>query len=99
MIQLRDTIICIHDQRLKKDRLGCPLIKGESYQVLGLKACFCGDVFVDVGLILDPNRFEISCGCRRIVGGGIWWFDARRFGTQSVITNYETKNIAFVSLN
>lgn len=88
MFSLHDTVICHNARRLPNDRLRCPLIKGTEYQIIGLKACACGAIFIDVGLSLDPARFEISCGCRRIIRGGTWWFDARRFKEEIVIRKY-----------
>ena len=88
MFDLHDIIICRNARRLPKDRLGSPLIKGAEYQVVGLKACSCGAIFVDVGLILDPARFEILCGCQRVYADGTWWFDARRFVSKTVAVEH-----------
>lgn len=86
MFSLSDTITCIDNSRLPRDLLACPLTVGQDYEVLGLKKCRCGEVFVDVGLALTTDKYEIMCHCRRKVGTGTWWFDAKRFSVKGRAT-------------
>lgn len=79
MFSLSDLVICVNNTRLATDLLACPLILGQEYEVLGLKKCRCGEVFVDIGLALTSDKYDIVCTCKRRVNEGTWWFDAKRF--------------------
>lgn len=79
MIQLGQTILCVNNRTLRTDILRCPLRIGTDYRVQGLRQCRCGAIFVDVGISLDRERFQVVCGCQAVYDDGIWWFDVKRF--------------------
>jgi hypothetical protein len=79
MITLGQTILCINNRTLRTDILRCPLVMGTEYRVQGLRQCRCGAIFVDVGISLDRERFQVVCGCQAVYDDGTWWFDVKRF--------------------
>lgn len=80
MFSLGDTITCINDSRLGPDLLACPLRMGMDYRVQAMKLCKCGQVYVDIGLSLSSDHYDVVCdACSRRFNDGIWWFDANRF--------------------
>ena len=79
MITLGQTILCVNNHTLRTDILRCPLRIGAEYRAQGLRQCRCGAIFVDVGIFLDRERFEIICGCQAVYDDGTWWFDVKRF--------------------
>ena len=79
MFSLSDKIVCVNNSNLPDDILACPLILGVKYEVCGLKRCPCGHIFVDVGLSIARERYDVVCACKRRMQDGTWWFDAKRF--------------------
>ena len=79
MIQLGQTILCVNNRTLRTDILRCPLLIGTEYRAQGLRQCRCGAIFVDVGISLDRERFQVVCGCQTVYDDGTWWFDVKRF--------------------
>ena len=86
MIQLGQTILCINNHTLRTDILRCPLVMGMEYSVHGLRQCRCGAIFVDVGITLDRERYDVVCRCGRLYDDGTWWFDVKRFRPPEVDT-------------
>jgi hypothetical protein len=86
MIQLSLIVICVNNVTLRTDILRCPLMLWTEYRVEGLKRCACGAIFVDVGITVDRERYDVVCQCGRIYNDGTWWFDVRRFRQAEVDT-------------
>ena len=80
MITVGDTLICVNNNSLMPDLLSCPLkLKGE-YKAMAIRQCPCGVVYVDIGLSISAQKYDIVCDtCTRRFNDGIWWFDANRF--------------------
>jgi len=79
MISLGDTIICVDVRSHPADLLAIPLKEGQEYQCLGMKQCKCGAKFVDIGLSVSSNKYDVVCNCQRRFNDGIWWFAIERF--------------------
>ncbi|HLI93230.1 MAG TPA: hypothetical protein VKU83_06460 [Puia sp.] len=80
MITVGDILICTNNGQLQPDLLACPLILTREYEVIAMKRCRCGVVYVDIGLSLSAEKFDIVCdACARRFNDGIWWFDVKRF--------------------
>jgi hypothetical protein len=84
MFSLSDTIICVNNSPLDSDLLACPLVLGQSYEVMGLKKCRCGVVYVDIGLSLSIDNYHVKCACGKRYIDGTWWFSAARFRLPAV---------------
>jgi hypothetical protein len=99
MIQLGQTILCINNRTLRTDILCCPLLIGSDYRVQALRQCRCGAIFVDVGISLDRERFQVICGCQVVYDDGIWWFDVKRFRPATAdVFLWEKEEIGFEQL-
>lgn len=80
MFPLGDTVICIIAGQHRADEIPVPIGLHKVYNVEGLKKCpGCGAHFVDVGLTLNPDQFDIVCNCGFRFNDGIWWLSDRRF--------------------
>jgi hypothetical protein len=100
VIHLSQLILCVNNVTLRTDILRCPLTLGTEYRVQGLKRCACGAIFVDVGITLDRERFEVVCACRRVYDDGTWWFDVKRFRpAEADVLLWEKEKIAFIARN
>jgi hypothetical protein len=97
LYSLSDTVICVNNSRLPTDLLACPLVIGQEYDILGLKKCRCGKVFVDIGLALTVDKFDIVCRCKRRLNDGTWWFDGDRF--ERAVVKWEAVRAATAQLN
>jgi len=80
MITVGDILICINNSQLPPDLLSCPLMLHREYEVMGMKKCRCGQVYIDIGLSISAQKYDIVCdACQRRFNDGIWWFDIKRF--------------------
>lgn len=79
MFSLGDTITCIDTRSHPADLLAIPLRQGQEYQCMGLRQCKCGAQFVDIGLSITSNKYDIVCNCQNRFNDGIWWFAVERF--------------------
>lgn len=80
MFSLGDTVICIVAANHRADEIPMPLVLHKAYQVAGLRACQrCGAIFVDVGIPLNPDQYDIVCNCQNRFNDGIWWLSDKRF--------------------